>query len=326
MPERWEEEIRKLRAITPREDLGSRVAEGPRGEPSPPVRQRVVAAVTALVVFVGAGFLVVRGFGGGTDRPELAQTSEPTPTPPAPVALVLELRPGAGLGDAAPGGTLRFGELKQEGVVEQYTWCVGEECTGAIADFAFYPPASEYLVVPPGTAIEVVGDGVADSMRVTDPAGEPVAGSESATVPDADGQYQVGVDASWDVGTEKGSATIWFGVQALSSPSAAPDVLKVDCGFGVARSNTAVVRTQADGLHLVFHGTDGFTGFEVVTPEGTPPGDVEGVGGDFGAGAEAMVQVSPGRWEVGCAMRDRPVEAGDTTVAFELIETGTGSS
>lgn len=313
MPERWEDEIRKLRELRPRQDLDARVAEGPRGEPSLPTRQRVVAAVTALVVFVAAGFLVVRGFGTGTERPDPAQTSDAAQAEPV---LVLELRSG----DDAPEGSLRYGDAEQHGVVEGYSWCVGEECTSMIADFAFYPPASEYLVVPLGTTIEVTGDGALERLRFTDPNGEYVAGGASETVPDVDGQYQVGVEASWSIGEETGDAMMWFGVQVLSSPEAAPDVLRVDCGYGVARSDSAVVRTQADGLHLIFRGTDGFRHFEIVTPEGTPSAEISGIGGGFEAEADSVSPVSPGRWEVGCASRNGPVVAGDQTVAFELVD------
>ena len=112
---------------------------------------------------------------------------------------------------------MRYGDREQHGVVEGYTWCVGEECTSLIADFAFYPPVSEFVVVPPGTPIEFTGDGTVESLDVTDPSGEPIAGAGSEAVPDADAQYVLQVHAAWaDMGGEHGESNFFFGVQALT--------------------------------------------------------------------------------------------------------------
>jgi hypothetical protein len=316
MPERWENELKKLREFEPGADLGSRVAEGPRGEPSPPARQRVIAGVTALVVFAAAAILAVRVFGTGSDGPDVIA--------PGPTAvderIVIEL--SAGSGDSqAPEATMRYGDREQHGVAESYSWCVGDECTAGIADFAFYPPVGEFIVAPPGTPIEFTGDGMVESLDVTDPDGEPIAAASLHAVPDANGQYVLEVNATWaDTGGEHGESNFFFGVQALSSLSAAPDVLHVDCSAVVARADTAVVRTQADGLHVVFEGTDGFDEYGIVTPEGTPSEESFGVGGPFPFESHRGVAVDPGVWEIGCGSRDRPVEAGDLTTRFELVD------
>lgn len=312
MPERWKNEIKKLREFEPGADLGSRVAEGPRGEPSPPARQRVVAAVTALVVFAAAAIFAVRVFGTGSD----GVVGTPGPGPGEPI--VIELSSGRG-GSHAPEATMRYGDREQHGVAESYTWCVGDECEAGIADFAFYPPVGEFVVVPPGTPIEFTGDGTLESLDVTDPDGEPSVAASVQAVPDANGQYVLEVNATWaDEGGEHGQSNFFFGVQALSSPSAAPDVLHVDCSAVVARTNTAVVRTQTDGLHVVFEGTDGFDEYGIVTPEGTPSEDKFGVGGPFPFESRQGVPIDPGVWEIGCGSSERPVQAGDLTTTFEL--------
>lgn len=315
MPERWENEIKKLREFEPGADLGSRVAEGPRGEPLPPVRQRVVAAVTALVVFAAAAIFAVRVFGTGSDG--VVGTSGPVGSDER---IVIELSSGQG-GSQAPGATMRYGDRVQEGVREGYTWCVGDQCVAGISDFVFYPPVGEFIVLPPGTPIEFTGDGTVDSLDVTDPDGEPIVAASVHAVPDANGQYVLEVNATWaDTGGEHGESNFFFGVQALSSLSAAPDVLHVDCSAFVARADTAVVRTQSDGLHVVFEGTDGFDEYGIVTPEGTPSGESFGVGGPLPVDGLGGVPVDPGEWEVGCGSGERPVEAGDLTATFELVD------
>lgn len=317
MPERWEHEIKKLREFEPGADLGSRVAEGPRGEPSPPARQRVIAGATALVVFAAAAIFAVRVFGTGSDGVTVAPGPDGSDE-----RIVIELSAGRG-NSQSPEATMRYGDREQHGVAESYTWCVGDECASGIADFAFYPPVAEYIVVPPGTPIEFVGVGVVEQLHLYVDAidANPIE-VEGGRIPDTNALYALEVNATWadEGGGEHGESNFFFGVQALSSPSAAPDVLHVDCSAFVARTDTAVVRTQSDGLHVVFEGTDGFDEYGIVTPEGTPSEDTFGVGGSFPFESQQGVPVDPGAWEVGCGSRDRPVEAGELTAAFELVD------
>ncbi len=321
MPERWKHELKKLREFEPGAELGSRVAEGPRGEPSPPARQRAVTAVTALVVFAAAAIFAVRVFGTGSEG--VVGTSGPIGSDGR---LVIELSSGRGA-DQAPEATMRYGDREQHGVAEGYTWCSidgsgAEQCEAGIADFAFYPPVGEFVVVPPGTPIEFTGDGTVESLDVTDPDGEPIPDAGSEAVPETDGRYVLKVNASWVLANgEHGDGNFFLGVQTLSSFSAAPDVLHVDCSAVVARTDTAVVRTQSDGLHVVFEGTDGFVEYGIVSPDGTSPDESVGVGGSLPVDGQGGVPVDPGSWEVGCGTRDRPVvEAGDLTAAFELVD------
>jgi hypothetical protein len=218
--------------------------------------------------------------------------------------------------DLAPTATLRYGDREVEVVTEGYEWCevAGDACTGTIGDWAFYPPVSEYLVVPPGTPIGVTGDGAVGEFTVTDPDDEPVPGATNLAVPNVNGRFVFHITGEF----ERGQGSFFFGVQAIDAPSSAPDVLRIDCLTG--RTNTAIVRTQADGLHVVATGTEGFDAFGIVTPEGTPPESFFGAGGDLPADGASGWPIDPGHWEIGCAVDGRPVEAGDQTVAFELVD------
>lgn len=311
MPERWEQELRRLRGLDAPDDLRARALEGPRGEPPRPPRERFVAAAVALAVFVGAGVLALRTFG---------PTGPVTDGPPdtgAPHAVI-----GLASGDA-PRASLTYDGRSVDGVRTGYEWCDAEgSCGVGTADFAFYPPVNDFVVVPPSTPIEVRGDGTIERMRwsVVEPAeatGSGDASVEGPTAPGADGLYALEIDAVW----EAGSATFFFGIQTLSSSSAAPDVLGVDCSVGIARLDTAVVRTQPDGLHVSFTNTAGYQAFRIVTPQGGPPDEIS-VGGALPEDGTRAWGIPPGRWAIGCGRETEPGDARpDASFAtFELID------
>jgi hypothetical protein len=305
MPERWETEIRKLRRVEPEPDLGTRFEEGPRGEPTPPTRQRVVAAVTALALFLAAGVFAVRVFGTG---------EEPAPPPASAgdeVPLVLELSSN----DGEPAATLGYGDAGQEGTREGYEWCVGGECVAEIADFVRYPPVFGLLVVPPSTPIEVMGDGSVERVRITTLDDESVEGSP-LQLPDSNGTYVVEVDATW-AGDPGGSANFVFGVQALDSPASAPDVLRVECGPGYTVTDTAVVRTQPDGLHVEVTGAEGIVAYSVIGDEDDPEAAI--VGASIPDEARDLMAIPPGRWEFACRERGEQDDT-DPTASFELVD------
>ncbi|MEX2421087.1 MAG: hypothetical protein WD670_04645 [Actinomycetota bacterium] len=304
MTERWQEELRKLREVRPTADLDARIAEGPHPDMPPPAGRRVVAAVTAFALFAAAGafaFSVLRDDGsngavvGGGEDPRLV------------LALVST--------NLAPTATLHYGDQTVDVVTEGYEWCEVEsdQCAGMVSDFAFYPPVSEYLVVPPGTPIEVTGDGAVGDFRVTDPDDNRVSGATELAVPDMNGLFAFQVTGEF----ERGQGTFFFGVQSLDGPASAPDVLSIDCSTGMTRTDTAIVRTQADGLHVVATGTEGFDEFGVFEPEGT---GFFGVGGEFPQDGSQGWPVDPGQWEIGCFRSEGPVGTGDQTVAFELVD------
>ena len=304
MPERWETELHRLRSVERPATLEDRVAEGPRHEPGRPTGERVAAAVVAFAVCAAvalAGFQVLRSDGGGR-----------TPTvgdgvPSGEGALVLVLTSSAD----APEASLRYGDEELDVVVEGYTWCPdGEtsECTSLIADFATWPPANDFAVAPPSTPIVVEGDGSIDTVEVLDTAGEPIPGEDGSTVPATDGRYVFHVNAAYP----NGSASLFFGVQALGDVASAPDVLTVDCSVGFPKLDTSIVRTQVDGLHIGAVGaTDGFEILDVAD-------DLAGVGtgADVPDGAESAWGIDPGIYRIGCG---RHVDAA-SAVPFELID------
>lgn len=312
MPERWEHEIRKLRKLDAPEDLRARALEGPRGEPGRPPRERLVAAAVALAVFVGSGAFVLRTFAA-------TEPADRTPSGTGTDELVIEVSSGN-----PPRASIRYGDQVVDGVRGGYEWCDAGGCVSGTADFAFYPPVNEYVVVPPGTPIEVQGDGTIDGLtwtllHITGSPDEPTA-VDGWSVPSRDAVYALEIDPTW----EPGSAKFFFGIQVLSSPSEAPDVLGVDCSAGVARVDTAVVRTQPNGLHVSITGMDGYRMFWIVAPEGTLPdessavGSVpERVGGSLPERGDRPWGIPPGRWEVGCGGNAGP---GDGTAPFELID------
>ena len=304
MIERWETQIRKLRGVEPGPDLGTRFEEGPRGEPPPPTRQRVVAAVTALALFLAAGVFAVRVFGTGEESapPPAAAGDEAT--------LVLELASN----DGEPAAALGYGDGEQEGTREGYEWCVGDECVAGIGDFVRYPPVFEWLVVPPSTPIEVAGDGTVERLRISTLNDEPIEESGGPMqVPASNGTYVVEVDATW-AGDPGGSANFFFGVQALDSPASAPDVLRVECGPGYTVTDAAVVRTQADGLHVEVTGAEGVVAYSLIGGPGDPEAAV--IGDSVPGG---LIGVPPGTWEFACRERGEQDDT-DPKATFELVD------
>lgn len=317
MPERWEHELRKLRSVERPSTLEDRVAEGPRHEPGRPTRERVTAAIVAfaLCTAVGvAGFQTLREDDGSRGGPI---GDGETVSPHA--AVVIELSSNAD----GPTATVRYGDREQRAVFEGATWCpegrpptsagatsvTGSECSSYIADFAYYPPVSEFLVVPPGTPIEFAGPATITEMLVTDPNGEPFPATTGipAALPSDDGMLVYDVHAEWPQGT----GDFFFGIQTLGDPANAPDVLTLDCTSSVARLDTAIVRTQADGLHLDFVDA---TGFAIGTPG--PDGTGEPTSA-IGGTDQGSVALRPGQWGIKCG---KGSAIGSLLAPFELID------
>ncbi len=127
------------------------------------------------------------------------------------------------VGKNAPEATLRFEGDSERGVRSEYTWCDGSEnCVSGVADFASYPPVERYLQVPVGTPIELKGDATdvkGDFSLAEDQGGDRFA--YDGAVPDRAGRYVLTLEVTFD----RGSATFFFGVDALSdtlSPSPTP--------------------------------------------------------------------------------------------------------
>ena len=309
MPEQWEHELKKLQKVEHPSTLDDRVADGPhpRHEPGRPTGERVAAAIVAFAVCAAVGVFGYRTL--SDDDAAAGGSNVATGVPSGDETLVLELRSGAD----APTATLSYGDETQVGIVEGYNWCPDGEtdsasCTSGIADFAFYPPVNQYLVVPPGTPIEVTGDGSVDQMTFEDSVREADRSSSTSAVPVDDSRYALQLDATWT----NGDATVWFGVQVLSSEAAAPLLLTVDCRLGLIQTDTSVVRTNADGLHILYLGSDSARSFQILSPEG----EKYAVGGGTTLDARSTWSVDPGPWLIGCG---RDVDIG-SAVPFRLVD------
>jgi hypothetical protein len=246
-------------------------------------------------------------FGTGPD-----ESASPPAAAGDEASLVLEL---SSTDTDEPAATLRFGDQEQEGALEGWSWCDGDDCSGGIADFVHYPPVFGYVVVPPGTAIEVAGDGAVERLRISTLEDEPVQEPGGPmTVPASNGAYVVEVDAVWE-GANHGSANFFFGVQALDSPASAPDVLRVGCGSGSPLTETAVVRAQGDGLHVEVSAGEGISAYSVIEAEGDP-NEYAVVGSSV---PSDVMPIAPGSWEFACKESGQQDDT-DPTASFELVD------
>ena len=75
MPQRWERELRRLNGLRAPDGLRARVDEGPKGDalpPDPGSRQRLIAGVVAVVVFISAGAFAWRALQPAPTTPSVA--------------------------------------------------------------------------------------------------------------------------------------------------------------------------------------------------------------------------------------------------------------
>ncbi len=295
MPERWQDELKKLRHEEMPEGVRERAEAGPRRELPNDGRQRLVAGFVAFAVFIAAGAFAWRAFGGTS-----TSGTEPSPSPSI-VPIVLELNGR----DGDPAATLSSGGASQDGVREGYRWCgSGGECVGAEPDFVNYPPVSEYLQVTPRSPIESAGDGRLTRLVIRTTNGDfsspnVVADTDGTgvVVPAEPGRYVIWISASWG---ESGSASFDFGVEVLPPPEEAPDLLHLTCTPDSATLDSRVVRSQADGVHIAVDAGDDVNRVEVVF--GTTPEEFFGTGVGVHEDGSRGIPIQPGSgWGVGCS-------------------------
>lgn len=150
MPERWEHELRKLRAVEPDADRTWQQAQRhPRGEGMPPRRQRVVAGVVAFAVFAAAGIFAW-------------QILQPT----SPLDTSVGLRQGttvivtfriADMNVHGAHGRLTVGAETTQGTVGSHCWTFsgGSGCADTVASsFA----DDDFVPVPRGSTLAIAGD------------------------------------------------------------------------------------------------------------------------------------------------------------------------
>jgi hypothetical protein len=290
MPERWQDELKKLRREEMPGGVRERAEAGSRRELPNDGRQRLVAGLVAFVVFIAAGAFAWHAFGGASTT-----GTEPTPSP-AVASIVLDLDSHGG----HPKAMLSSGGVAQSGVEEGYEWCASDgQCTSGIFDFQTYPPVSDYLVVPGGMPVKVMGDGHIDDIETILPNGDRAPADVRSTVeapaaPSRPGRYVWNVSAGWD----EGSANFYFGIEVLPPPDQVPDVLHVSCTPFSATVDSGVVRAQPDGVHIAVDASDGVTGADVV--QGSSPQDLVGVGVDANDDGSRGLPIAPSSWSIGC--------------------------
>jgi hypothetical protein len=318
MPERWQDELKKLRREEMPDGVRARAEAGPRRELPADGRQRLVAGVVAFALFIAAGAFAWRAFEGGNTT-----GTEPTPGPTVN-QIVLELEGN----DGAPTATLSSGDASQNGVREGYTWCDSEgQCVTGTADFAAYPPVTEYLPVVPRAAIETTGDGWLTRLVIRTTGGDSsspnaVADTDGtgAVVPAEPGRYLIWISASWG---ERNSATYYFGIDVPPPSDHAPDLLHLTCTPDSATLDSSVVRAQADGVHVSVDASAAVAGADIVA--GTTPEEFFGVGLDERDDGTFGIPIAPGMWSVGCYEDPRgavgPSDIGTSRVAsFTVID------
>src|SRR5258705_13309309 len=113
MPERWQDELKKLRHEEMPDGVRERAEGGPRRRLPNDGRRRLVAGIVAFAVFIAAGAFAWRAFGGTS-----TSGTEPAPSPrTAPIVLDLSSNGGD------PTARLSSGDGSQDGVREGYDWC-----------------------------------------------------------------------------------------------------------------------------------------------------------------------------------------------------------
>jgi hypothetical protein len=202
MPERWQDELRRLRHERMPEAVRERVDRGPQRELPSGVRQRVVAGLVAFAVFIAAGAFAWRAFDGG-DVPG----SLPTPTPAAPVVLAIDSNGGD------PTASLSFERSTQPGLQSAFEWCgAGQGCVASTVA-SRERPTPPRLAIRVGAVLALRGD--ADSVEVqtsaVDRTGAQVSSIGGGDRLEAPGRYLWKVHATWD----EGSADFRFTVEVV---------------------------------------------------------------------------------------------------------------
>jgi hypothetical protein len=229
MPERWVDDLQRLRTLEPSADVWERSQRGPRGDGMPPRRDRVVAGVVALVVFAAAGTFAWRALRPGE--------SERVPVGPAQPRATVTFLGSDPEYPGYPSASLTFEGETRAGQVSSYGW------DGAIIDTEI-PAYVDPLELPAGALLEIAGDAssVEGEIRVvmgveeSPPVSAPEAGfpwelytpldltSNETALDLPPGRYVLAFEATWPEGT----APFYFPIEiadAIGAPPHAPEVL-----------------------------------------------------------------------------------------------------
>jgi hypothetical protein len=312
MPERWERELKKIGDLQPNErSVRSRTAEGPSGARLRAGRERLLAGIVGIAVFVAAiafswdALISTRpdgdAVGGGVVREGPA------------LMIVANAQPDQ---EHAPEAQARYGEVVASIPVQGGEgWGIGNAFPAAM-----FGPHEAAIPVGAPVVFESNAESVEVGFTQSYPDGDSVPQELSpegmATLPSEPGELQIQLSATWPEGRAEFSVFI-----NLYEPA---DALDVDCrAHRVPVWQSRVVRAQPDGIHATFQ-TDaprevridapGFTSEPITTLQpgfstlelAIPPG-IATIACNNAPASQITVVDPRGLWvpsELGCAPQD----------------------
>jgi hypothetical protein len=217
MPRRWERALSNVPRLTEPDRLwreaAERAAHEDRPDPFPPRRQRLVAGVVAVGVFLAAGLFVWQAFEGAGPRPPAGD--DPAPTAPGPRGSFASLtfaRPAPGAESPVPSATLGFGDFVAHLKATDTSFVNQFVTTSEL-------PGSS-LGLPAGLPMRMEGDAVAGSVKVyasypfdRDPISAYDLREGPAFLPDRPGTYFLSVRGEW----ADGWTTYLWGIPVVRS-------------------------------------------------------------------------------------------------------------
>ena len=213
MPERWQQELRKLGDVEPADDTWHRAELGPRipgGPGLPPRRQRVVAGVVAIVIFVAAGGFAWRAL---RPTPQRSVGSDLNPT------LVVTLRILKRDNVSVPTATLKVGGLTVPG--RGGVWQSGNAGTSS-EPIRF--TVGDFVPVVVGSLLGVAGDAESVDAGLERPDGSGSVASFGQLSDDAvaldqpPGDYVLRLTGHW----LQGNANFYFPIDLVEQASGSP--------------------------------------------------------------------------------------------------------
>jgi hypothetical protein len=322
MSERWQEELKKLRRLETPAGLWERAQEPPSSDRLPPRRERIVAAVVAIVVFVAAGAFAFEAL-----RPSGRSNARAVDETPIMVAHFFLAKSEST--PEYPDANLTFEGQTQNGYGTSWGWDLGDGGT-YIADTGTPEfKDKDYLQIPSGTVLRITGDASSVEGSLQEGATFPFDVVKNLGVVEGDtplaseaGRYVLELRGSWP----QGGRDFYFAIEIVPSgggPSTGidspPDVARVVCDEGGTEVLTPVVAAQSDGLHLVFENQSGAKAFDLHPVNSKRGVSVGGALESSGETTSRGFSLDPGEVQVAClpTMNDSYLEQPTATLTIE---------
>jgi len=272
MPERWEQELRKLRDVDLDEKaIRERTERGPSSHRRPSRRNPFVAGVVAgavAIAGIAALWQLDRNINGTGDTPG----DLPTPEPGAPGVVTIDIRRSSDeTGD--PEAIARLGSQEQRICPDHWT-LVGPD--GTEGTTIFDCGQGDVFLAPAGTPITVAGD-FATVNVTTRVGGDRIPGS-SDIVPalDAGSILTLAYEVTWDDGSE---ASFWLLLTVQETESTTEEAGIVVWIYGLGERSTDVpIITMTYGGKTKRGCTEAF---EWALPDGTRVDEAAGRSGSI---------------------------------------------